>query len=201
MRRLNRQIGRGVQRLSWLHGCLRASTTATTLLLWIQAAIAAVPAPHVSTADVLAAMTKRKLPVENVRVVFPAGIAAKVEAPVLVVEQVTMRDAQSANLRLSCVTHGECPSFYVVVRWPQAPGNLAEALKDMPHTTAGAPMQTLRAGAHATLLIDQEKVHIRVPVVCAQGGAVGDRIRVMTPNRRQSYEAVVLTDTEVQGSL
>ena len=127
MQRFGRQFDRGVKQVLWLHGWLRSSTTATTLLLLVQSALAAVtasqvPVSQVTAADVVAAMTRQHLPAERVQVVFPASITATVDTPVLDVAQATMRDAKSANLRMVCAVHGECPSFYVVVRWAQAPG-------------------------------------------------------------------------------
>jgi flagella basal body P-ring formation protein FlgA len=59
---------------------------------------------------------------------------------------------------------------------------------------------TLRAGAHATLILEDERLHIRVPVICVSGGAPGDKIRVTTINRHQTFEAVILNADELRGS-
>ena len=39
----------------------------------------------------------------------------------------------------------------------------------------------IQSGSRAMLLLDSERVHIRIPVICLQSGSAGETIRVSTP--------------------
>jgi flagella basal body P-ring formation protein FlgA len=51
---------------------------------------------------------------------------------------------------------------------------------------------TIRAGAHATMVMDDERAHIQVAVVSLENGIAGHRIRVASPDHKQIYVAEVV---------
>jgi flagella basal body P-ring formation protein FlgA len=57
------------------------------------------------------------------------------------------------------------------------------------------------AGSRATLLLEGDHVHIQVPVVCLQNGAVGQTIRVASPDHKQTYVAQVTGNNVLRGRL
>ncbi len=59
----------------------------------------------------------------------------------------------------------------------------------------------LRIGQRASMVIDSGLLHLRIPVTCLQGGAVGSTIRVAGPGRSKIFEAAVLDGTTVRGNL
>jgi hypothetical protein len=60
---------------------------------------------------------------------------------------------------------------------------------------------TLEAGSRATLLIEGERLHIRVPVICLESGDRGSSIRVAGLDRKQTYLAEVVDGTVLKGTL
>jgi flagella basal body P-ring formation protein FlgA len=52
---------------------------------------------------------------------------------------------------------------------------------------------TIRSGAHATLVMDEERAHIEVAVISLENGMAGQKIRVASPNHKQVYVAEVVS--------
>jgi hypothetical protein len=50
-------------------------------------------------------------------------------------------------------------------------------------------------------VIEGDRLHIRLQVVCLQGGAAGDKVRVSTPDHTQKFTAEILGPTLLKGSL
>ena len=59
----------------------------------------------------------------------------------------------------------------------------------------------IRTGVRATLLLDGGHVHIQLPVVCLENGALGQTIRVTSLNHRQTYMAQVDANRILRGKL
>jgi flagella basal body P-ring formation protein FlgA len=51
---------------------------------------------------------------------------------------------------------------------------------------------TMRAGAHATLVMDDDRAHIQIAVISLENGLAGHRIRVASPDHKQVYVAEVV---------
>jgi flagella basal body P-ring formation protein FlgA len=58
----------------------------------------------------------------------------------------------------------------------------------------------MRAGAHATLMMDDNRSHIQVTVISLENGVVGHRIRVASPDHKQVYVAEVVSSSLLKGS-
>lgn len=173
------------------------------------------------------AMQGRNWPVEGVQVRLAAVITATVAKPSLEIDSVAPGAAHNAMLRLACRVHTECLPFFASVVWPAdlpVPslsvrtestsrsafgGHVADTgTADSPELQAGSISATnapappaVHAGSPATLLLNGARIHIRLHVVFAQGGHVGDTVRVTTPDRKQVYVAEVLTPELLQGEL
>jgi hypothetical protein len=165
----------------------------------------------VTSDQVVAAMRDRQLPIEGLHVTMPTSITASIDHPSLNIESMTLLTPNNAQLRVSCRERGVCLAFYVSATWPapsatvtmppglgHSSGQAGEA--KLEHTvTRSEP--TLRAGSQATLFFEGDRLHIRMRVVCLQGGVMGDKVRVATPDHKQTYTAEILSPTLLKGSL
>jgi flagella basal body P-ring formation protein FlgA len=59
----------------------------------------------------------------------------------------------------------------------------------------------LRAGARVLLVMDGERLHIEVPVICLENGEAGRTIRVSGLDHRQTYVATVVDAKLLKGTL
>ncbi len=200
--------GKWLCRYSWW-----ASVCCGLMFLMAESALAVTSTQFpISSKEILLAMQNSELPVEGVQVILAAQVNTSTAEPALNLESVVALDGHSEQIKLSCRVHAQCRPFYALARLPERQGSLgAQAYAQLfaqgrrEHASslpvAGDPTGILRAGSHATLVIDEDRLHIRLPVICMQGGTPGDRIRVTTVNRRQTYEAIVLNGAELKGNL
>jgi len=190
----------------------RISKLAVVLLVATSCAYAAAPARFPVTSDqVVAAMRDRQLPIEGLHVTMPALITASIDHPSLNIESMTLLSPRNAQLKVSCRERGVCLAFYVSATWPaqSATVTLPPGLGRTDVQTGEAKLErtatrsepTLRAGSQATLLFEGDRLHIRMRVVCLQGGATGDTVRVSTPDHKQTFTAEILSPTLLKGSL
>jgi len=121
---------------------------------------------------------------------------------VLAVEPLTIQSNQSGSqlqsiVKLGCHVSGVCLPFYAkVTRSDQLVSNAAAPI-NFPAAVSGAaahfrPEVTMRAGAHATLVMEDDRAHISVAVVTLENGIVGRKIRVASPDHKQIYIAEVV---------
>ncbi len=158
---------------------------------------------------VVTAMQYRQLPIQGVQVRLSAPITASSVNPMLDIQTMTMVDAHNAQLRIACRNRTECLPFYVAATWPDVAGAIAvpEGLPQKPGQPqmltkpAEAPVRAaLRPGSTATLLIEDQKIHIRLRVICLEGGLPGDKVRVSTPDHKVSYKAEIVAPNLLKGS-
>lgn len=171
------------------------------------------------------AMQKRNWPLAGVEIRLAAPITATVAQPTLEIASVTAQAGHQAMLRMVCRTRSECLPFYASAAWPtEAPmpdllakdgersisASSGPALKSQSYpalsiesSSAGAAPEPLviRVGNSATLILEGERIHIRLPVIFAQSGHVGDKVRVTTPDRKQVYVAEVLSSELLKGDI
>ena len=162
----------------------------------------------VTTEMVVTAMQYRQLPTAGVEVKLAAPITAAADNPMLEIETVTQLGPHSAQLKVGCRTRSQCLPFYVAATWPEAVPNSTPSspvhevepshVLQVPAETPSAP--TVKPGAHATLLIEEGKVHIRLQVVCLQGGSAGDKVRVSSTDHKVAYKAEVVGPDLLKGS-
>lgn len=153
--------------------------------------------------QVLLAMQGRNWPSDGVHIRLAAPVTATVKEPVLEINAVSQGHGQELLLRMSCRVHWECLPFYASATWPAEgakPALLTEAGKESMMAKLPASAEAL-AGNHATLLLEDGPIHIRLPVVLTQSGHVGETVRVTTPDRKQTYQAELLSTELLKGEL
>jgi hypothetical protein len=91
------------------------------------------------------------------------------------------------------------------VIWSEPPAGLTATTR---HASAGVndPVSkeimdiTMRAGTHATLVMDDNRSHIQVAVISLENGLVGHRIHVASPDHKQTYVGEVVNARLLRGS-
>jgi hypothetical protein len=99
-------------------------------------------------------------------------------------------------VKIGCHQPGTCLPFYAIVNWPEETVK-ASGVVALPGSASAwpkaIPVMTMRAGTHAMLEMDDERSHVQVSVISLQSGNTGDRIRVASPDRKQTYTAEVVS--------
>jgi hypothetical protein len=165
----------------------------------------------VTTAMIVSAMQQRQMPVAGVHIRISAPITALSSNPMLDIQSISLTGTKSAQIRVACRTRNDCLPFYVAAEWTEAndpvsiPVTLSSPSTQPFAATLKAPSggggeQLIRSGTTATLVIEDEKVQIRLRVVYLQAGSPGDKVRVTTPDHKQAFVAQVVTPTLLKGS-
>jgi len=154
------------------------------------------------TADQVArAVSAGGIEVAGGQVSLLANVVATEPKPLLDVLSVeTLGDKWSGGhsgtnfwIKLACHTPGECLPFYAIVSLPRESDGRAPDKSDAPLTALKSNVAiTMRAGAHATLVMDDDLAHIQIAVISLENGITGHRIRVASPDHKQVYVAEVI---------
>ena len=105
------------------------------------------------------------------------------------------------RVKLACHLPGKCLPFYAIVSSPPSTDGPANTLSIPRNAMWNAHSEiTMRAGTHATLMMDDQRSHIQVAVVSLENGMVGHRIRVASPDHKQTYVGEVVNAHLLRGS-
>ena len=107
-------------------------------------------------------------------------------------------DETHFQVKMACHLPGRCLPFYAVVRLLEGIDRNAVSSSSISHPFISLVSKqnsafTIRSGAHATLVMDEEHAHIEVAVVSLQNGMTGQKIRVASPDHKQVYVAEVVS--------
>lgn len=175
---------------------------ATALLAAAQAA----PVRYTITAEQISiAINDMGMSVTPLQVKLLTQVRATTVAPRLKVESIQRSGNKTAIVRMGCGDSAECLPFFVKAELNQnggresTPSSGVQALPNSPRAAPKPPV--MRAGSQAVLLLEGERVHIRIPVVSIENGALGQKIRVRASGNRQIYVAEVVDSASLKGSL
>jgi hypothetical protein len=102
------------------------------------------------------------------------------------------------RVKLACHVAGKCLPFYAIVSLPPS---TVGAVSTVTNTMWNAHTDiAMKAGTHATLLMDDQRSHIQVAVVSLENGIVGHRIHVASPDHKQTYVGEVVNARLLRGS-
>jgi hypothetical protein len=150
-------------------------------------------------------ISSRGVAITEEQVSLLANVVATEPRPVLDVLSVEpLGDNVAANrsesrsiVKLACHQPAVCLPFYAVITLPNA--SWAGAMdKPGPAVRVGRALLnpestiTMRAGTHATLVMNDDRSHIQVSVISLENGAVGRKIHVASPDHKQVYVAEVV---------
>jgi hypothetical protein len=105
------------------------------------------------------------------------------------------------RVKLSCHVAGKCLPFYAIVSSPLSTAGATNPVAALTSTAwSGHSEITMKAGTHATLVIDDQRSHIQVSVISLENGIVGHRIHVASLDHKQTYIGEVVNDRLLRGS-
>jgi hypothetical protein len=174
------------------------------------AAFPALAAPGhyaISAEQVAATVSRMGMQVSPEQVTLLTDVVATKVSPVLTVRSIERWSDQRMMARLECENQEECLPFFVSLRVDQsgASTSLAGMAQGSPLFTSVAGHSpkdfVLRSGSPATLLLDSERVHITLAVVCLESGAPGQTIRVTNKDSKLVYRAQVIDGHLLKGRL
>jgi hypothetical protein len=159
-----------------------------------------------TTRQVVRTLSDNGIVVSDDQVCLLAKIVATERDPVLDIQKVEpLGDLWFGNstgtqswFKVACHEPGACLPFYAVVSWP------AKSIACSNDTFEGSPVVRktalkpivairMRAGTHATLVMDDDRLHIQIAVISLESGVAGNRIRVASPDHKQVYLAEVVS--------
>jgi hypothetical protein len=109
-----------------------------------------------------------------------------------------------ARVKLACHLPGKCLPFYAIVSSPKTVAGSTTVASSAyvfgnPRVNANSEV-TMKVGTRATLLMDDQRAHIQVAVISLENGMVGHRIRVASPDHKQTYVGEVVNARLLRGS-
>lgn len=146
------------------------------------------------------------VPVDPGDLSLPARLTSASADPVLHVTRAEIAGPDGIRLRLACETMGECLPFIALLRThtPEQASMLASKFQAKSiHPAPGSNQRdlSLRAGAHATFLLETDRMRIAIPVISIDSGALGSEVRVASLDRKQIYHGVVSDSVTVRGTI
>jgi hypothetical protein len=166
------------------------------------------PSNQIITADrIVAAMNDAGIDVSMGRVTFLTDVVAKIRNPDLRIESVERWGSHKIRVRLDCVKMQECVPFFVAVLWEQKDAlpiplrRIEPGVSAVTVATARVNPVVVRSASPAILRLDGSHIHVWVPVICLENGAVGQLIHASSRDGRQTYEAEVLGSRRFRGRL
>ncbi len=176
---------------------------------------------EITAAQVAGAIRNSGISISDGQVHLLSNVVARTGAPVLQVDSMLPMGSQKMMVRLSCVEGAECLPFDVTVRTGQIPiagirrsqrtvvsgAAAVSALAPAPAPGQPPPANAsgksflVRSGSPATLLLEGDKVHIRLLVVCLENGVAGQWIRVARKGNGKVFTAEVESPGVLRGSL
>lgn len=187
--------------------------TQRELILWsmiIAGASLPVPAATqhfaISNGIIAAVISQTGLEIAPEQVSLLTEVVATTPAPVLKVRSIEKLDKQRLLARMECENRDECLPFFVSIQVGQSSATQTFMSSTKASATDTAPQSSVKSvvlhvGSMATLQLDGDHVHIRIPVICLESGSPGQTIRATDKNHRVVYSAQVIDGSLVKGRL
>lgn len=168
---------------------------------------ASAPGFAITEAQVATAMAAAGLATPAVRVQMPGPLFATVPEPALQLTSAELLADGRLRARLACKQRRECVAFFVDLTLAER----APAVAQLAALTAGLQsgqrsegsprIVSVHVGQRTTLLLEDERMRISLPVTAVDSGSTGSEIRVQTLDHKQIFQAVVTEAGCVKGNL
>jgi len=170
---------------------------------------APVSAAHypITREQVASAVSRLGMQVAPGQVTLLADVVATTGEPRLTVRSIEPWGNGKMAARLECESSDQCLPFFASLNMSResaveaaasvAPSN-APAVGSQAYV---AKHLVVRSGTPALLLLDGDKVHIRLSVICLESGALGQTIRVTDHDRKVVFRAQVVDGGLLKGRL
>jgi hypothetical protein len=183
------------------------------LVLFGRAGGQSAPLPHfpLTVSQVARALSERGVQTEDKQVSLPAAVVATRPDPaldVMAIEKLGSAEPGEHQLirsrvKLACHIADECLPFYAVVTWAEGTAwvaTMAPSTSSIPKTQPANSGVLMPAGAHAMLVMDDQRSHIQIAVITLENGIAGQKIRVVSQDHKQFYVGEVVSSTLLKGS-
>jgi flagella basal body P-ring formation protein FlgA len=161
-------------------------------------ALAAAPQYHLTAEQVAAAVRGAGVQVTPEKVSLLADVTATVPQPLLKVKSIEPAGSDRAVARVECADSSQCLPFFVALH--VGAGTLGSTVLPGAQTSRSS-VTLVRPGERAVLLLEGPHVQITLPVICLENGALGQTIRLSSPDRRLFYTAQVASGGLLRGRL
>lgn len=161
----------------------------------------------ISAEQVAATVSRTGMQVSPAQVTLLTDVVATKEFPVLKVRTIERWSNERMMARLECENQHECLPFVVGLRVIQgaaaaSPAVLPQGAMLFNSESRPSPKDfVVRSGSVATLMLDSDRVHIRLSVICLESGVPGQTIRVTGKDRKLVYRAEVIDGSLLRGRL
>lgn len=155
--------------------------------------------------QVAQALSNAGIQTQDEQVELLAKIVSSEPSPVLEVLSIEQfadrspgnRRESRSLVKLGCRLSGACLPFYSIVSRLNAPFDGSPSALRVAAGAGDSAVKpnagvVIRAGAHATLVMDDARSHVEVTVISLENGAAGHRIHVASPDHKQVYIAEVI---------
>lgn len=146
------------------------------------------------------AMASAGMEVNPDQIEFLSGASWTDETAKIRVVSVGHGSAGQAKVKLRCQNNQECLPFYVLVDGIRRADRNSPTARLEPVILPTIPPKVIRAGDHATLILETGDARMSFPVICLQSGVRGQRIRAASPDRKQLYDAEVVASGMLRGN-
>jgi hypothetical protein len=164
-------------------------------------ALAATARVAINPTQVAGAISNAGIKISPEQVTLLADVVANQADPTLVVESMERWGDNRMKVRMNCA-NSECLPFFVAVQWGQnEPTAAGFASRGAVGASSSVKPIVLRAGSTATLILNSDHVHIKLPVVCLESGTVGQTIRVSSLDHRQTFTAQIGDPAALKGTI
>lgn len=173
-------------------------------VLWMAAALPALAGSGhylITQEQIAAAITSGGMPVTTDQVSLLSSVVARVAQPVLQLKSVRSDGDLGMIARLECASPAQCLPFMVALHLNNAALTSATQGLKPDQGLSKPPSLLVHAGTSAVLLLEGAHVHISVPVICLESGALGQTIRATSPDRHQYYTVQVVGQRILRGRL
>lgn len=147
------------------------------------------------------------------QVVLLANVVATESAPMLDILSVQPVGDRALDkhrelqflVKLGCRLPGTCLPFYSILSKPEGSVDSTPVAHASSVVIGDAALKpntgiVIRAGAHATLVMDDARSHIQITVISLENGIAGHTIHVASPDHKQVYTAEVVSANLVKRS-
>lgn len=162
----------------------------------------AAPRYVISRDEIAAAVRDAGMPITAAQVAPLADVVSSVATPQLRVRSIEPSGGQQSVARIECVRSSDCLPFVVTIHTERAAGSAANAdavAAPEVHTIAGVH-PVIHSGSAVVLHLDSGRVHISVPAICLDNGAIGQTVRAASPDRSRNYLAQVVDSSSLKGT-
>jgi|SRR5579863_2942080 hypothetical protein len=157
----------------------------------------------ISKEQVAAAVNRLGMPVAPEQITLLADVVASTNAPRLTVRSIEPWGEHRMTARIECGSSDQCLPFFVSLNTGSDTASEAAAAAAQSYLpAANLPKHfVVKSGTPATLLLDGDRVHIRLSVICLESGAPGQTIRVTDREHKMVFHAQVVDGGLLKGRL